>query len=97
MECFGQAEDGIRDLVRSRGRGDVYKRQIQNVGISASDTVFQVRFAGITNYLEWECFHLLLTVRIKTDSVPMPLKQAFARMKMEGFQCEGSLLSLIHI
>ena len=25
--CF-QAEDGIRDLVRSRGLGDVYKRQI---------------------------------------------------------------------
>ena len=29
--CFGffffQAEDGIRDLVRSRGLGDVYKRQ----------------------------------------------------------------------
>ena len=24
--CF-QAEDGIRDLVRSRGLGDVYKRQ----------------------------------------------------------------------
>ena len=24
---FFQAEDGIRDLVRSRGRGDVYKRQ----------------------------------------------------------------------
>ena len=37
MECWGvqyvlfvfffQAEDGIRDLVRSRGLGDVYKRQ----------------------------------------------------------------------
>ena len=25
---FMQAEDGIRDLVRSRGLGDVYKRQI---------------------------------------------------------------------
>ena len=25
--CFYQAEDGIRDLVRSRGLGDVYKRQ----------------------------------------------------------------------
>ena len=25
---FFQAEDGIRDLVRSRGLGDVYKRQI---------------------------------------------------------------------
>ena len=24
---FLQAEDGIRDLVRSRGLGDVYKRQ----------------------------------------------------------------------
>ena len=30
MYCFFfQAEDGIRDLVRSRGLGDVYKRQIE--------------------------------------------------------------------
>ena len=29
---FFQAEDGIRDLVRSRGLGDVYKRQ----GLAAS-------------------------------------------------------------
>ena len=28
--CFFQAEDGIRDLVRSRGLGDVYKRQLEN-------------------------------------------------------------------
>ena len=27
VSCFFQAEDGIRDLVRSRGLGDVYKRQ----------------------------------------------------------------------
>ena len=27
---FFQAEDGIRDLVRSRGLGDVYKRQVEN-------------------------------------------------------------------
>ena len=27
---FFQAEDGIRDLVRSRGLGDVYKRQTQH-------------------------------------------------------------------
>ena len=39
MLCFFfQAEDGIRDLVRSRGLGDVYKRQEvqhlrQHVGI----------------------------------------------------------------
>ena len=28
---FFQAEDGIRDLVRSRGLGDVYKRQVQEI------------------------------------------------------------------
>ena len=28
---FFQAEDGIRDLVRSRGLGDVYKRQARHL------------------------------------------------------------------
>ena len=32
---FFQAEDGIRDLVRSRGLGDVYKRQVQRVYVQA--------------------------------------------------------------
>ena len=31
---FFQAEDGIRDLVRSRGLGDVYKRQVPGRGQS---------------------------------------------------------------
>ena len=31
---FFQAEDGIRDLVRSRGLGDVYKRQRQDMTVS---------------------------------------------------------------
>ena len=31
MVFFFQAEDGIRDLVRSRGLGDVYKRQAKEV------------------------------------------------------------------
>ena len=30
---FFQAEDGIRDLVRSRGLGDVYKRQASILGL----------------------------------------------------------------
>ena len=35
---FFQAEDGIRDLVRSRGLGDVYKRQLPtNAEASAED------------------------------------------------------------
>ena len=38
---FLQAEDGIRDLVRSRGLGDVYKRQLQ-----ASSGYFQAKGKG---------------------------------------------------
>ena len=34
---FFQAEDGIRDLVRSRGLGDVYKRQVENLHGGALD------------------------------------------------------------
>ena len=37
---FFQAEDGIRDLVRSRGLGDVYKRQDKdNAGISINGLI----------------------------------------------------------
>ena len=36
---FFQAEDGIRDLVRSRGLGDVYKRQVdQSMRLTAALT-----------------------------------------------------------
>ena len=35
---FFQAEDGIRDLVRSRGLGDVYKRQVVVISILVSAT-----------------------------------------------------------
>ena len=35
---FCQAEDGIRDLVRSRGLGDVYKRQVVSLPGSKSLT-----------------------------------------------------------
>ena len=37
---FFQAEDGIRDLVRSRGLGDVYKRQ------SGECSKFEKKFFG---------------------------------------------------
>ena len=35
---FFQAEDGIRDLVRSRGLGDVYKRQTTSGGTALAGT-----------------------------------------------------------
>ena len=36
---FFQAEDGIRDLVRSRGLGDVYKRQLHIDGGVAEEVL----------------------------------------------------------
>ena len=41
---FFQAEDGIRDLVRSRGLGDVYKRQAHG---GFDDDVLQRSPAGL--------------------------------------------------
>ena len=37
---FFQAEDGIRYLVRSRGLGDVYKRQVSGIGFCRHDVAF---------------------------------------------------------
>eukprot|EP00656_Telonema_subtile_P026799 TRINITY_DN2877_c0_g1_i3.p1 TRINITY_DN2877_c0_g1~~TRINITY_DN2877_c0_g1_i3.p1 ORF type:complete len:187 (-),score=25.39 TRINITY_DN2877_c0_g1_i3:1160-1720(-) len=55
---FFQAEDGIRDLVRSRGLGDVYKRQ----GINAE--------YGAGNH--WKCpWRRLQQLRSSSDSTTM--------------------------
>ena len=40
-----QAEDGIRDLVRSRGLGDVYKRQAHGHSKGVVETLKQIKKA----------------------------------------------------
>ena len=42
MFFFCQAEDGIRDLVRSRGLGDVYKRQVETDLVANSEALFSL-------------------------------------------------------
>ena len=47
---FFQAEDGIRDLVRSRGLGDVYKRQVLiplEVAVDPGDVPAQRKGLGV--------------------------------------------------
>ena len=44
---FFQAEDGIRDLVRSRGLGDVYKRQVLQERPEAHSGVAEGRLAAV--------------------------------------------------
>ena len=49
---FFQAEDGIRDLVRSRGLGDVYKRQVGEydvVGVKSRSIVERDAFAQVAS------------------------------------------------
>ena len=53
--CFFQAEDGIRDLVRSRGLGDVYKRQVIGGG-TADDPAADDDNLGRC----WKVFHSIL-------------------------------------
>ena len=47
---FFQAEDGIRYLVRSRGLGDVYKRQVMDwhkrFGVAALSLILAALLAG---------------------------------------------------
>ena len=41
MRCFFlQAEDGMRDLVRTRGVGDVYKRQGLDTTMAVADSLY---------------------------------------------------------
>ena len=47
MVFFFQAEDGIRDLVRSRGLGDVYKRQLGRFFIELMRTDDANRILGL--------------------------------------------------
>ena len=49
---FFQAEDGIRDLVRSRGLGDVYKRQQAQTAIAAA-ILRQLHFV-VTHRQVWD-------------------------------------------
>ena len=57
---FFQAEDGIRDLVRSRGLGDVYKRQgvfflmiVQYAAITTAGLVFYVAVERVFMLPDW--------------------------------------------
>ena len=52
MFFFFQAEDGIRDLVRSRGLGDVYKRQeLDLVALGIHDPA-ELPVLGVVDLLE---------------------------------------------
>ena len=55
---FFQAEDGIRDLVRSRGLGDVYKRQVYDYSHIGHAKTY-VSFDVVVRYLRFLGYDVL--------------------------------------
>ena len=63
MLFFFQAEDGIRDLVRSRGLGDVYKRQIFP-NLSVRENLVMAARAGVDGRREWNFDRVIDTLSL---------------------------------
>ena len=83
---FFQAEDGIRDLVRSRGLGDVYKRQ-EYTGLLT-----------INAYLEDKNeSHRKIALIPASAHGTNPASAVMAGMNVVVVACDDLGLSLIHI
>ena len=64
---FFQAEDGIRDLVRSRGLGDVYKRQTQTFAGAAIASAMAARLALGLGSVAASCARISVTCLLYTS------------------------------
>ena len=67
---FFQAEDGIRDLVRSRGLGDVYKRQEIFLPNDESADAFVIKQFGVA--LEQFLFQLCAEFPVSYTHLTLP-------------------------
>ena len=67
---FFQAEDGIRDLVRSRGLGDVYKRQ------AMSQLIWILQhwrsYLGVVGLAGVSCLCLALVLAVSYTHLTLP-------------------------
>ena len=113
VSFFFQAEDGIRDLVRSRGLGDVYKRQVVSDGVGSkpfssfgSDAAcLAVELAVLTCCPDGEIERNSLFSSIQANWLrlvaPLEPRDCAATclfaLRLDGVIHIGMLLSLIHI
>ena len=107
LRCFFfQAEDGIRDLVRSRGLGDVYKRQPhRDVEIrrglgGAALAVFSQISAGRLAAPQAEQLRLIQNQLDLLEGNAERVAVSMARLKWDlndEYAAEAYRLSLIHI
>eukprot|EP00831_Metopus_contortus_P036354 TRINITY_DN28790_c0_g1_i1.p3 TRINITY_DN28790_c0_g1~~TRINITY_DN28790_c0_g1_i1.p3 ORF type:complete len:109 (+),score=31.31 TRINITY_DN28790_c0_g1_i1:87-413(+) len=100
---FFQAEDGIRDVERSRGLGDVYKRQVHGKSKERLETL-RVEYESINkdvcnsiseyNKANDQLLSYEITARLKTD---VDIFQTKLRNTTTQIQDMLECLSLIHI
>ena len=67
---FFQAEDGIRDLVRSRGLGDVYKRQVQGLAALGAALALGAAAWGLHRGKRWAWWLALIAVSYTHLTLP---------------------------
>ena len=100
MLFFFQAEDGIRDLVRSRGLGDVYKRQAVKKGDVVKCVVVRTKKERRRPDGSYIRFDENAAVIIKDDLTPRGTRifgPVGRELRDKKFMRIVSLLSLIHI
>ena len=67
---FFQAEDGIRDLVRSRGLGDVYKRQEYPLGLGSTKDISALCLFLLSDESKWITGQNIITVSYTHLTLP---------------------------
>ena len=71
FDCFFfQAEDGIRDLVRSRGLGDVYKRQTQPLWVLQRYSAWKTRDLAMNLFISFQDSHCMFPVSYTHLTLP---------------------------
>ena len=97
MPWFFQAEDGIRDLVRSRGLGDVYKRQGQPFDARVLGCVLQFPFLGERIGVPARVGYHRLDQGATLDTHGVPIVALAGTCMEAGKTAAACALSLIHI
>ena len=94
---FFQAEDGIRDLVRSRGLGDVYKRQhLRSEGETFLEALDEFLTIVTTAGIRGEIYHLKASGRGNWPKLATVIERVEAA-RAAGLPVTADMLSLIHI
>ena len=89
---FFQAEDGIRDLVRSRGLGDVYKRQLMKLCarkmlVGAQTSYYWENIQGVMHFAIdlWSCLLYTSDAADERSSVDLGGRRIIKKKKHDNY------------